>query len=178
MKLLIFTVLILFIPRILFSQDSLQIQNHSAKKASLLSLVIPGSGQVYNQIHSSTKKYNAYWKVPLIYSSLILTGDLVYSAVVKEKELKKEYYNRINSIPTNNKWSNYDAYNLLALHASAKRNRDLLFFAFAGLYAIQVIDASIEAHFMHFDITPSLSLDWSPTIMQSTACVNLSFNLH
>jgi hypothetical protein len=176
MKWPIFIVLILLFPRILFSQDS--IQNHSAKKAALLSLVIPGSGQVYNQIHSSPKKYNAYWKIPLIYASLIVTGDLVYNSVVKEKELKKEYYNRINSIPTNNQWSNYDAYNILTLHASAKRNRDLLFFAFAGLYAIQVIDASIEAHFMHFDISPSLSINWRPTIIQSTACINLSFNLH
>jgi hypothetical protein len=34
-----------------------------------------------------------------------------------------------------------------------------------GIYALQVIDAHVDAHLNRFDVSPNLSLYWSPTIM-------------
>ena len=44
-------------------------QNHSPKKAMLLSTVLPGAGQVYNK---------KWWKVPIIYAGI---GVSVYAAM-------------------------------------------------------------------------------------------------
>ena len=159
-------------------QDTIEPALPYPKRAALLSAIIPGAGQVYNQIYAPTKKYNAYWKVPLIYASLISSSNLLINAINTEKELKQEYYNRINNITPSLKWANYDEYNLVALHASASRNRNLLYILVGGLYIIQIADASVEAHFTHFDISPNLSLDITPTISNYASGVNLSFNLH
>lgn len=162
-----------------YCQDSIKpsIPPHP-KRAALLSTIIPGAGQIYNQIYAPKKKYNAYWKVPLIYGSLIGSTNLLLNAIKTEKELKQEYYNRINNVTPSVKWVNYDKYNLLTLHNSASRNRNLLYILVGGLYILQIADASIEAHFTHYDISPNLSLDINPLLNPHATGVNLSFNLH
>ena len=108
---------------------------------------------------------------------MIGSTNLLINAINTEKELKQEYYNRINNIAPSLKWSSYDQYNLVTLHASASRNRNLLYILVGGLYIIQIADASVEAHFTHFDINPNLSLDISPMLQSYSAGINLSFNL-
>ena len=161
-----------------YCQDTIKPLLPLPKKAALLSIILPGAGQVYNQIYAPTKRYNAYWKVPLIYASLIGSTNLLINSIKTEKELKQEYYNRINNITPTLKWASYDQYNLVTLHASASRNRNLLYLLVGGLYIIQIADASVEAQFTHFDISPNLSLDITPTISTYVTGVNLSFNLH
>ena len=51
--------------------DSVKV--HSAKKASILSAIIPGAGQIYNHLAMPKGSKKAYWKVPLIYAGLGLT---------------------------------------------------------------------------------------------------------
>ncbi len=177
MKLILSIILSLFLFTS-FCQDTIKPILPSPKNAAFLSLIVPGAGQVYNQIYAPTKKYNAFWKVPLIYISLVGSSSLLIDAIQKEKELKQEYYNRKNNLPASIKWINYDSYNLVALHESATRNRNLMFFLVGGIYLIQIIDASVEAHFTHFDISPNLSLNISPTIIYRTAGINLCFNFH
>ena len=43
------------------AQTMLQENDHSAKKASIYSAIIPGYGQYYNK---------KYWKIPVIYASI------------------------------------------------------------------------------------------------------------
>lgn len=46
---------------------------------------------------------------------------------------------------------------------SFKRNRDLCFIVMAAIYAINIIDATVYAHFYDFEIDDDLSLNVRPT---------------
>ncbi len=37
-----------------------------------------------------------------------------------------------------------------------------------GVYLIAMVDAYVDASLAHFDITPDLSIDWSPAIIPDT----------
>jgi hypothetical protein len=47
-----------------------------------------------------------------------------------------------------------------------------------GVYALQIIEASIDAHFLHFDISPNITMQVQPTYLQRTAGVQLTFNFN
>jgi hypothetical protein len=161
------------------SQDSIQLSAHTPRKAAILSFVIPGAGQVYNQYYSPKGRYGAYWKVPIIYASLFGTGSLFIDAVRMESEIRTEYYNREkNSTLISAKWANYTASDLITLHESAVRKRTMFGLLVGGVYALQIIEASIDAHFLHFDISPNITMQVQPTYLQRTAGVQLTFNFN
>lgn len=45
-----------------------------------------------------------------------------------------------------------------------RRNRDLCIISCVGLYMLCMVDAYVDASLAHFDISPDLSIDWSPAI--------------
>ena len=45
-----------------------------------------------------------------------------------------------------------------------RRNRDLCIICCVGLYLICMVDAYVDASLAHFDISPDLSIDWSPAV--------------
>jgi hypothetical protein len=161
------------------SKDSIQLTAHTTKKAAFLSCIIPGAGQVYNQYYSPKGRYGAYWKVPLIYVSLLGTGSLFLNAIRTESEIRTEYFNREgNSTLISSKWANYSTNDLITLRESAVRKRTLFGLLVGGVYALQIIEASIDAHFLHFDISPNLTMQIQPTYLQRTAGLQLTFNFN
>ena len=50
-----------------------------------------------------------------------------------------------------------------------RRNRDLCIICLVALYLVCMVDAYIDASMAHFDITPDLSLDMTPTLMVQPA---------
>ncbi len=46
-----------------------------------------------------------------------------------------------------------------------RRNRDLCIICMVGLYLICMIDAYVDASMAHFDISPDLSLDLTPSML-------------
>ena len=161
------------------ANDTVKLSSHTPRKAALWSVVIPGAGQVYNQYYSPKGKYGAYWKVPLIYASLIGTGSLFLHAIKTENEIRSEYYNREkNSALISSKWSNYTQSDLILLHESAIRKRTMYGILVFGVYALQAIEASIDAHFLHFDISPSISMHIEPTYYYQTAGLQLRFDFN
>src|ERR1051326_42413 len=62
--------------------DSLIKTEHSPRKAAIRSAIIPGWGQVYNK---------KYWKVPIIYAALGITGYIFIDNLKTYKDLKFSY---------------------------------------------------------------------------------------
>lgn len=149
------------------SQDSVFILKekdtvHSPKKAAMLSL-IPGGGQIYNHLAMPKGKKKAFWKIPIIYAGLGVTGYYAIQHHQTQKALKSEYLFRAkNGFPNLSEYASYDDQGVLTLFEKARTSRDLMIFAFAIVYGLNVLDAHVEAHFVHFDVSKNLSLTIQP----------------
>lgn len=150
---------------------------HSPKKAVIFSAVLPGAGQVYNHLAMPKGKKKAFWKVPLIYAGLGATGFFLINNQLTQLSLKQEYTNRENGNALDPKWQEYDIQGVETLYNQYLDARDLSILAFSAVYLLQVIDAGIEAHFVHFDISEDLSLAIKPTYLgKNTLGMRLCFN--
>jgi len=141
---------------------------HSPKKAALMSTILPGTGQVYNHIHSEKGKHKVFWKVPLIYAGLGATLFFAAENHVIQRNLKKEYLLRVNNNTGSTtyfpEFSIYDNQGILTLQQQHSRNRDLMLFAFIAVYGLNVLDAFVEAHFVEFDVSEDLTLSIRPNM--------------
>jgi len=143
------------IPSFLFLNDSLSPDKdsfknttvvHSPKKASIYSLVLPGAGQVYN---------HKYWKVPIIYGLLGGTGYGFYT-FNKDLNATNNYFRSLYSQGKAPTPLEIDDRNTL------RNRRDLVGISFVLVYVLQVVDATVDAHFYKFDINQKLSLGMDP----------------
>lgn len=142
---------------------------HPYKKAMLFSAILPGAGQVYNTVHTEGRK-NAYWKVPLIYAGLTGTLFFIIQNQRQVKSIKTEYDQRQIGGAMNPTWMDYDNLALVSLYDQYARLRDFSILGMGGVYLIQIMDAAVEAHFLHFDVSKNLALDVHPFVMnRSTA---------
>jgi|SRR5690554_225587 len=150
---------------------------HSPTKAALLSL-IPGGGQIYNHIAMPKGKKKAYWKVPLIYAGLGVTGYYAIKNNIDQKALKEEYLFRSDyGYPNLTEYAEYDDQGVLTLFETKRTNRDLMIFAFILVYGLNILDAHVEAHFVNFDISKDLSLSIQPRLHDfRTPGIAFSFN--
>jgi hypothetical protein len=148
-------------------------EEHSPKKAALYSAVLPGLGQAYNK---------KYWKIPLVYGGFaafgyfidwnnnfyktsknayrdLSDGDESTNSYLKLKQIK--YYDLNNPTDVENLKRG-----LLRSQDYYRRNRDLLVILTIAFYGLNIIDASVDAHFFNWDISDDLTLNWQPTIDQ------------
>lgn len=58
-----------------------------------------------------------------------------------------------------------------------RRNRDLCIISCVGLYLLAMVDAYVDASLAHFDISPDLSIDWSPAINIDPALSKLNVGI-
>jgi hypothetical protein len=132
---------------------------HSPKKASLLSAILPGAGQVYNK---------KYWKVPLVYGAI---GASLYFALDQKKqfeEFKDAYLYRVDDDPNTNddKYTGiYTDQNLLTLIENRRRNRDLMFVLTGFSYMLNIVDAAVDAHLYYFDVSDDLQASFRPKLL-------------
>jgi hypothetical protein len=145
------------------------------KKVMLLSAVVPGAGQVYNSKHRENGPKHAFWKVPLIYAGLGATGYFLTVNNQTQKSLKLEYQNRMDNVTTlNPEWELYDDQAVLSLYQSYLNKRDMSILGCAAVYFIQIAEAGVEAHFLHFDVSDKLTIQASPTLFgPSSAGIHL-----
>lgn len=138
--------------------DSVKVKTHSPKLASLLSMAVPGMGQIYNK---------KYWKLPIIYAGF---GTLIYFVNYNNKIYQKykiAYQYRIDGDSTT-----VDAFpwasnkSLLDQKDYWRRNRDLCYIGTIVLYIVNIIDASVDANFYDYDISDDLSLRVEPVIVK------------
>jgi len=115
---------------------------HSPKKATILALALPGSGQIYNR---------KYWKVPLVYGAMGYAG---YSMVNNRAKLRT-FNDSIASIFSAGKSPSAQ---LIAERDRYRGNRDVAILSMAGIYVLQAIDATVDAHFYKFNINDAIAV--------------------
>ncbi len=134
------------------------------KKATTLATICPGAGQIYNR---------SYWKVPFVvggFASLIYCIDWNnrgYQRFQKAYHLLADYEahpDKYPDGPTDEFKGRYSTSFIKNLKDSYRRNRDLCIIITAGLYALQIIDAHVDAHLKDYDISDDLSMNVEPMI--------------
>lgn len=140
-------------------------------RAVWLSALFPGLGQVYNR---------RYWKLPIVVGGFMgiayalewnnrMLSDytLAYGDIMDNDPSTKRY---LDFFPSYIKEEDLDPKWLESILKSRKdfyrRNRDLSIICLAGMYLLCMLDAYVDASLSHFDITPDLSMDIAPTILE------------
>ncbi len=132
-------------------------QLHSPRKAALLSAVLPGAGQVYNK---------KYWKLPIIYGALGAVGFLAYKQQDSINKINRDLDVRFdNDSSTFSLYHNvYSDQQMLTAYDATLKKRDLFFIVGIALYALQIVDANVDAHLFYFDVSDDLSFKFTPEV--------------
>ena len=153
------------------AQTMKQENNHSAKKASIYSSIIPGYGQYYNK---------KYWKIPIVYASI---GTAFYIGKWNQNKYliyKEAFLFRTDQDETTiDEFENiYSEANLITIKNYHRKNRDLAYIVCAGLYLLNIIDASVDAHLFNFSISEDVSLNIAPYIIHPSFNFSHSLSLN
>ena len=144
--------------------DSL-LNSHSPFKASLMSAIVPGLGQVYNskkRVGEQPAKPN-FLKVPLIYAGLGAGAYFLSVNAATYMELKSAY---LEELELDADFSDAQA---LSEIETTRRYAEVSVIIIAAVYVLNIVDASVGAHLYHFDVSDDLALNFSPVIFPSTA---------
>ena len=140
-----------------FTQSIKDNKIKSAKKASILSIILPGSGQIYNK---------KYWKVPIIYSSLATSIYFICENQKKITNYENAYIDRVNG-RTDDYIDVYNNTQLISIIDYYERNRDISMMITAAIYLLNIVDASVDAHLFDFDVSEDLSIETKPEIINT-----------
>ena len=132
------------------------------KRATALSTIFPGAGQVYNK---------SYWRVPIVLGGLASTiytidwNNRGYQRFKTAYSLRVDYDKNPQNYPNGAADEFRGAYSatfLKNLNDSYRRNRDLCIILTAGVYLLQILDAHVDAHLQDYDISDDLSMNVEP----------------
>jgi hypothetical protein len=174
-------------------KDSLAKKKHDPTKATLYSTIFPGVGQFYNK---------KYWKLPLVYAAV---GIAAYEFVSN-----RSYYNKYRyalSVVTTGQYntnpaavnkidphilqgiqflyssgadSSYVVSELMVIRNQYRQWEDYSVLFFLLFYALQIVDATVDAHLKDFNVNSDLSLRIAPSSATGPGSTGLSllFDIH
>jgi hypothetical protein len=160
--------------------DSLIKAQHSPRKAAIRSAIIPGWGQIYNR---------KYWKVPIVWGALGVTGYIFFNNLHTYQDLKFSYaakykasvppYDSIDYKQIKDKYMPIDPEALKAGRNQYRQYIDYAAVFFIIFWGLNVVDAAVDAHLKAFDISPDLSLRIKPNYnpLAKAGGVSFVFNL-
>jgi hypothetical protein len=151
--------------------DALIVRNkekHSPLTASVLSALLPGMGQMYNQ---------KPWKLPFVFGSIAA----IYYVIDFNQRGYKRFGTALLEYPNNEFGQIRSESDLIYLRNGYRRNRDLAIIGMAGFYLLNIVDAYVDAHFFDWDISDDLAFNFEPLIfsnpMANIANQNLTLGL-
>lgn len=148
------------------------------KKATTLSTICPGAGQIYNK---------SYWRVPIVIGGLASTiytidwNNRGYQRFKTAYALRVDYDNNPSKYPQGSPDEFRGAYSatfLKNLKNSYRRNRDLCILLTAGVYILNIIDAHVDAHLKDFDISDDLAMDIEPYFGTTSVATKPTFGVN
>ena len=176
---LILFLITLIISQSIFSQEMDQKEENkkilAPSKAAFFSAILPGLGQAYNK---------KYWKIPIVYGAI---GTGIYFHNENNKSYKKyrgAYKRRLAGFTDDEFWGtgltpNISNDGLVRAQKQLKRNKEMSILVTIGLYALNIIDANVDAHLMQYNIDDNLSLSpvYNFNEINSTSDLSLSLKL-
>lgn len=123
-------------------------------RAAFYSAVLPGLGQAYN---------GRYWKIPIVYAALGV-GTYFYINNDNEYHRYRDAYRIRLAGGTNDEFSDENGAPLISndglqdAQEFYQRNKEVSLLVIIGLYALNIIDANVDAHLQQFNVSEDLSL--------------------
>ena len=132
-------------------------QRHSPRKATIMSAIAPGAGQIYNR---------KYWKAPIVWAGLGVSFWFVQRNTKEYKRYKRNYLAVIDNDPTtvDEFEGRVSSSQLLDATDTYRRWRDLSYVAVGLCYLLNVVDASVDSYFVRFDVGTDLSMHLAPSL--------------
>lgn len=165
---------------ILDSTSSAPIDPLSPAKAAFYSAILPGLGQAYNK---------KYWKIPVIYVAL---GIGIYFYIDNNNEYNRyrdtfkrrlagfdddEFWGTdINDNPLSTPSISNDA--LIRAQRFLNRNREVSLLITLGIYALNIIDANVDAHLLQYNVDENLAIKPHFNFNELDATTNLGLTLN
>ncbi|AUP78346.1 DUF5683 domain-containing protein [Flavivirga eckloniae] len=152
----------------------------SPAKAAFYSAVLPGLGQAYNK---------KYWKIPLVYGAI---GTGIYFYVTNDREYNRyrdAYKRRLAGFEDDEFFFSADGTTRLtsprvtteSLERGQKfyrKNKEVALLVTIGLYALNIIDANVDAHLLQYNVDDKLSLAPHYKFNEFDATSNLGLTLN
>ncbi|SKB47601.1 DUF5683 domain-containing protein [Maribacter arcticus] len=143
-----------------FKKSKKEFNPLAPSKAAFYSAILPGMGQIYNK---------RYWKAPIAWG---LIGGSIYMYTWNNDNYKSfrtafkrrqagftddEFYDLNNGIIPS-----LDVDDLEYQQERFQSDRDLWLVVAIGMYALNIVDANVDAHLKQFNIDDDLSIDFEP----------------
>ncbi len=126
--------------------------SHSASKAIMFALVLPGLGQGYN---------GKYYKMPIVWAAL---GAVSYAVVFNTKMYRQSSLDyALTPDDTNERYLRF-----------WRRNMELSYIGLIAVYALQVLDAYVDAQLYSWDVNDNLSMRVTPSLQPLMAPSSLT----
>ena len=146
-------------------------------RAAFYSAVIPGLGQARNK---------KYWKIPIVYGAI---GTGIYFYLDNNKVFKRyrNAYKRRLADFTDDEFYGLNSTPILSNEAliraqeTLRRNKELSLLITIGLYALNIIDANVDAHLLQYNmdtnlaVKPYLDFDTPDNSVQLGLSLNIKF---
>ena len=136
------------------------------KKATLLSAVLPGAGQVYN---------NKSWKVPILYAGILTDLYFINYNHRRYESFRDALFALDRKEP--NQFPSLNRASLVRNVDYWRQNRDLTLLLLLGIYALNLVDANVDAHLSGFDISEDLALQVAPQLGTVSASNSMGVSL-
>lgn len=138
-------------------EEASPVKKHSAKKASIYSAVLPGLGQAYN---------HKYWKIPIVYAGFGAFAYFINQNYTEYQKFKEAYLWKISgdTIPIDNEYIyKYQTSDQLKNGKNYYLRNFELTCIFTGVwYILNILDATVDAYLMDYDINEDLSVHLQP----------------
>ncbi len=139
------------------------------KKATTLSTICPGAGQLYNK---------SYWKVPIVIGGFVTFGYLIDFNSRNYKRFQLAYNQNTDGDPdtVDEFGGRYSPEFLRNSRNKYRRDRDLCIIMTGVWYLLNIVDAHVDAHFRNYDISDDLSMNLQPTMINMTTMRKSNIN--
>jgi hypothetical protein len=146
------------------------------KKAAILGLAVPGGGQIYNK---------RWWKLPIVYGAVIGMGFTVDYNQSRYRRLRTALNQKRNGEAHEFEGTNIDSEaSLKSLRDEFDKNTQIAYVGMFLVYALQAMEAFVDAHLKGFDVDEDISLKirpeagYIPALGTSTIGIGVSIPLY
>lgn len=140
-------------------------------KATIRSAIIPGWGQAYNK---------KYWKIPIVYGALGTTAAVFFYNLKTYKALKQAYIYISDNDPSNDslidsRFKVLSPESIRSYRNSFRQNVDYSVLVFLIFWALNVVDATVDAHLKGFDVSNDITLKIKPSLNYNSTGISFVF---